>query len=233
MNVAPDEGGGFVPDRFIVDEVAQASAAGFASPSDSPPRDALRLHVQASAAQRSPAAGARRVRSIGAAWIVAAAIAVGLFMGRRGPAAPRPAPDAPHTQAMRETSAPAPADPATVSASAPASAAPSSPPVVPEPVVAIASAEASPAAAPRDAGASDGALAKRAAQRALERGKVAQAIDLGEHAVEVDPTDAESWLILGAAYLERGSFKEARRCFSSCLDQATHGPKNECAALRR
>jgi len=75
--------------------------------------------------------------------------------------------------------------------------------------------------------------AKRASQKALENGQLAQAITLGERSVELDPTDAEAWLILGAAYLQRGSFKDARRCFSSCVTDATHGARRECAALLR
>jgi cytochrome c-type biogenesis protein CcmH/NrfG len=49
----------------------------------------------------------------------------------------------------------------------------------------------------------------------------------------LDATDAEGWLILGAAYLQRGSFKDARRCFASCAKEATHGPRGECSALLR
>jgi Flp pilus assembly protein TadD len=74
---------------------------------------------------------------------------------------------------------------------------------------------------------------KEAAQAALEHGKVPLAIELGERSVSLDPTDAEAWLVLGAAYLQRGASKDARRCFSSCVEQATHGGQRECAALLR
>jgi Flp pilus assembly protein TadD len=79
----------------------------------------------------------------------------------------------------------------------------------------------------------DGADLKHRAQQSLEKGKLAAALDLGQQAVEADPTDAESWLILGATYLQRGKYKEARRCFASCVDQATQGPVSECKALLR
>jgi Flp pilus assembly protein TadD len=75
--------------------------------------------------------------------------------------------------------------------------------------------------------------AKLASQRALDHGKAALAIQLGEHSVELDPTDADAWLVLGAAYLQRGAFRDARRCFSSCAQEATHGARAEGAALLR
>jgi cytochrome c-type biogenesis protein CcmH/NrfG len=75
--------------------------------------------------------------------------------------------------------------------------------------------------------------AKRAAQRALEMGRVAAAIESGETSVALDPSDGEAWLILGAAYLERGQASDARRCFRSCVAEARRGPKWECAAMLR
>jgi ChAPs (Chs5p-Arf1p-binding proteins) len=74
---------------------------------------------------------------------------------------------------------------------------------------------------------------KQGSQEALEKGKVALSIELGERAVELDPTDADSWLILGAAYMQRGDMKNARRCFSSCVNQATTGQEKECVAMLR
>ena len=50
---------------------------------------------------------------------------------------------------------------------------------------------------------------------------------------ELDPTDAEGWLILGAAYLQRAAPQDAKRCFASCVKEATRGPRGECAALLR
>jgi hypothetical protein len=44
---------------------------------------------------------------------------------------------------------------------------------------------------------------------------------------------AEAWLIVGAAYLQLGKVKDARRCFAGCVAEATHGDKKECAALLR
>ena len=39
--------------------------------------------------------------------------------------------------------------------------------------------------------------------------------------------------ILGAAYQQKGDWKDARRCYKSCLDEAVRGPKAECAAMLR
>jgi cytoskeletal protein RodZ len=77
----------------------------------------------------------------------------------------------------------------------------------------------------------EAAKAKRASQAALERGKIADAIESGERSVALDPTDAEAWLILGAAYQSKGDQKNARRSFKSCLDQSKRGPKWECAQM--
>jgi tetratricopeptide (TPR) repeat protein len=69
------------------------------------------------------------------------------------------------------------------------------------------------------------------AQLSLERGKLADAIDAGEQATALDPTDARSWLVLGGAYQDRGDMQKARRCYNSCVGHATRGPVNECRAL--
>jgi Flp pilus assembly protein TadD len=74
---------------------------------------------------------------------------------------------------------------------------------------------------------------KQAAQRALERSDPAEAITFAELSVALDPTDAETWLILGAAYQQRGRASDARRCFTTCAKTATRGPRAECAALLR
>ena len=75
--------------------------------------------------------------------------------------------------------------------------------------------------------------AKREALRALEHIHLAAAIDAGERSVALDPTDADAWLILGAAYQRRGKYREARRCFTTCAHQAKRGDRFECSALLR
>jgi Flp pilus assembly protein TadD len=59
------------------------------------------------------------------------------------------------------------------------------------------------------------------------------AIEQGERSVALDTADAETWLILGAAYMQRGKYAQARRCFSSCVQLAQRGARSECAALLR
>jgi tetratricopeptide (TPR) repeat protein len=120
------------------------------------------------------------------------------------PAPPAPAPD------------PAPAaDPPPAASAAPA---PESPP------------ETTPAPAADPVAARE---AKQEAQHAIDRGRVPEAIEAAERSVDLDPTDAEAWLILGAAYQSAGRYTKARHAFSSCKQEATRGPRSECAALLR
>jgi hypothetical protein len=74
---------------------------------------------------------------------------------------------------------------------------------------------------------------KKAAQRALDHRKLDDAIAAGTHSVALDPTDAEAWLVLGAAYLEKHDTASAQSAFTSCAKSATRGPKKECASLLR
>jgi hypothetical protein len=127
------------------------------------------------------------------------------------PVAPRVAPVAP--VAPVATGLPIAAAPAWVT-SPPAPAQPEAPPVV----------ESGPASALEERGAS---------RDALEHGKLALSIEAGERSVALDPTDAEAWLVLGAAYQERGQPGEARRCYKTCLVKATWGPRTECREMLR
>jgi tetratricopeptide (TPR) repeat protein len=73
--------------------------------------------------------------------------------------------------------------------------------------------------------------AREAARRALEAGDRAQAVAVARQAVELDPSDAEAWLVLGAALMESGRGAEARSTFGTCAKLATHGPVGECRAM--
>ncbi len=73
--------------------------------------------------------------------------------------------------------------------------------------------------------------AKSASRAALAAGQALQAIEAGERSLGLDPTDAETWLILAAGYDQRGGHAEARRCFEGCVQFATRGPRGECSAL--
>lgn len=74
---------------------------------------------------------------------------------------------------------------------------------------------------------------KTACRRALERGKLADAIEAGERSVALDPTDGEAWLLLGASYQEKGKGADARRCYRACAEQGKRGPVGECRAMLR
>jgi hypothetical protein len=74
---------------------------------------------------------------------------------------------------------------------------------------------------------------KADARRSLERGNVRAAIAAGERAVALDASDADAWLVLGAAYQELGNVTHARRCYALCAKSATRGPVAECRALLR
>lgn len=74
---------------------------------------------------------------------------------------------------------------------------------------------------------------KKDSRTFLERGKTAEAIEAGERAVALDATDGEAWLLLGAAYQEKGNLKDARRCYAACVKEGKRGPVGECSAMLR
>jgi hypothetical protein len=75
--------------------------------------------------------------------------------------------------------------------------------------------------------------AKKQSLHELELAHLAAATEAGERSVSLDPTDADAWRILGAAYQKRGAYADARRCFASCSKLATRGDRFECSALLR
>jgi hypothetical protein len=70
-----------------------------------------------------------------------------------------------------------------------------------------------------------------ASQAKLEVGAVRASIDLGEEAVLLDPTSARAWLVLGAAYQQRGDLRNAWRCYHACVDQGVGKDRAECASM--
>jgi tetratricopeptide (TPR) repeat protein len=138
----------------------------------------------------------------------------------------------PHKQASEPAQAPAPTQEAPQSAPPPAQEPAAAPTAAPAPA-ASASAESEPAAAPEELDPAQAAKEKNASRVALERGRLGAAIEAGERSVTLDPTDGEAWLILGAAYQEKGNAKDARRCYKACVEQSKRGPRNECAAMLR
>jgi hypothetical protein len=74
---------------------------------------------------------------------------------------------------------------------------------------------------------------KKASQAALERGRIAISIEAGESAVLLDPLDADAWLVLGAAYQQKGDLAQARRCYKACVQRGQRGNRSECLAMLR
>jgi Flp pilus assembly protein TadD len=93
----------------------------------------------------------------------------------------------------------------------------------------VASASAPPAAAEAPlAPAKTAAQEKRDCQVFLDRGSNGAAIAAGQRSVSLDASDGEAWLLLGAALQVTGRNGEAKRAYSSCVKQGTHGPIGDC-----
>ena len=104
-------------------------------------------------------------------------------------------------------------------------------PAAPAEVAPPAPAPAASADAPAQVSPVEARAAREDARRALDRGAVAAAIAAGTSSVELDPTDADAWLILGAAYQVAGKSAEARDAFASCRKLAKRGDVSECRAF--
>jgi tetratricopeptide (TPR) repeat protein len=198
----------------------------------------------------SPAVRERRARftkyvkwTVGASAIVCLAALANLARGQHGtenlggsqaaeisqspmPApAPPPAPEPTPVQAAAPTPPPVPDTQAAAPAPAPTDTTPPAP-----------AAATTAAAAPATEITPDPAAAKEeklAAKKALERGDMKGAIEAGERSVALDPTDGDAWLLLGAAYQEKGKGADARRAFTGCVKQGKRGAISECAAMLR
>ncbi len=114
-----------------------------------------------------------------------------------------------------------------------ASAAPSATPAASASAAPVASASAAPVASASGAPGEDVPPRElvRRAQQALERGRAAQAIELALRATEADPTSADAWLTLGAAYDTQGQSGKARAAYRACLDRGKGGARSECRAM--
>jgi hypothetical protein len=153
---------------------------------------------------RAPEAEARA----DVAQVAATQVAAALAAQPAAPAEPTPPVAAPPAEKPSE---PAPAAPAAVSPAAPA---------------------AGTAATPEPTG-KTALQEKNDARKALERGKLGEAIEAGERSIALDPTDADAYLLTGAAYLEKGKNADARRIFQACVKEAKKGPRGECGAMLR
>jgi tetratricopeptide (TPR) repeat protein len=73
---------------------------------------------------------------------------------------------------------------------------------------------------------------KQDCQALLGQRAFGKAVEAGERAVGIDPTDGEAWLLLGRAYRSLGREADARRSFDACLKQAQREPLlDECKEM--
>jgi hypothetical protein len=74
---------------------------------------------------------------------------------------------------------------------------------------------------------------KLEARRLLASGKLKEAVSAARTALAADPTDAETYLLLGAALQDTGHWDESVIVFGSCMQNAKRGPLGDCRALSR
>ncbi|MEA2752463.1 MAG: hypothetical protein QOI41_6606 [Myxococcales bacterium] len=167
------------------------------------------------------AAARRRAFSRHVLGVVALAVVVCIAAFVRSATGAPSSVSAPVATALAKSTPPPPETVAT-KAEAPAAVASAEAPAPAPTVAPDAPTEISPAAA---------RVAREDARRLLEGGAAAAAAAAGIHSVELDPTDAEAWLILGAAYQLAGNGTEARNAFRSCSKLAKRGNVGECRAF--
>jgi hypothetical protein len=145
----------------------------------------------------------------------------------------------------RSTSTPTPPPPAAPPPAAPSPPPPAAPrvttrqpdvatPPAPRPAPApppVAQPAPQPTPAPDAKPAAGTGNATRDAQRALDRGDTARAVELARQATSADPTNAEAWLTLGAAYEASGRASLARSAYQSCATRGKGERVGECRAL--
>lgn len=72
---------------------------------------------------------------------------------------------------------------------------------------------------------------KMDARRLLAAGKLKEAVTAARAALAAEPTDAETYLLLGAALQDTGRWEESMIVFASCVQNAKRGPLGDCRAL--
>ncbi len=114
-----------------------------------------------------------------------------------------------------------------------ASAAPPAAPAASASAVAAAEVPAEPASAPPEVPTKTALEEREAARRLLERNKLADAIEAALRSTSIDPTDADAWLLLGAAYQASGKSADARAAYGTCAKEAKKGSVRECQLMLR
>jgi hypothetical protein len=134
--------------------------------------------------------------------------------------------EVPAPVAMAPTAAPLPEPVASVAPAPPAPVGVAS--AVPPPPVDV---PPEPSAATPDVPTKSALEEKTDARHALERGKFADAIQAALRSTALDPTDADAWLLLGAAYQESGKGADARAAYATCAKEAKKGEVRECQLM--
>ena len=217
---------------FFAEGEAAANDPGHTHAHDDEP--ALPVHSIFAAERRNSL-----VKYVGIALAISTVLCVlALIHAAMAPSTPHEAAVATSTAAATPTALP---PPSSITPIPPVSAAASIAPPPAAPASAAASAAAPPAdsaaaavasAAP-EVPAKSAAQEKADAQKALERGKNKDAVDAASRSVALDPTDADAWLILGAANMELGKTADARAAFGACVKQSTKGQIGECRSMMR
>lgn len=103
-----------------------------------------------------------------------------------------------------------------------------------EPVVKAAEPVAAPVEETKPAVTGDVKEEKAKVKAALDKNKLADAIEAGQRAVTIDETDSEAWLLLGAAYQAKGELKQAQVAYKSCMEKGTKDKfQRECRLFVR
>ncbi|HEY2517286.1 MAG TPA: hypothetical protein VGI39_40715 [Polyangiaceae bacterium] len=180
-----------------------------------------------------PTAPPERVKAMQRWVTITVVVCAGLLLiaiGRLTVSSSRPA-VAPAPTAVAEV--PQAAAPPTVAAAAvPIPPPPPASPIPPVPDPAASAPVASASAAPAEPG-KTAEEERKDAQHSLEHGKAKDAVEAALRSVQLDPTDASAWLLLGASYLELGKGADARAAFTSCTKEAKKGPVVECRSMLR
>ena len=134
--------------------------------------------------------------------------------------APEPvAPEPPRTTASASTAPPAPGSARPPAASeAPGSGSSALPPI---PL----------GEAPLDVPQLRGSSLVAQANRALSGGATARGLELARKATTANPSDANAWLTLGAAYTAAGNAPAAHDAYRSCISQARTASVSECRVM--
>jgi hypothetical protein len=77
----------------------------------------------------------------------------------------------------------------------------------------------------------DARAARRAAVVALEARRVDEAVAAATAATVLDATDGEAWLLLGAAFQDRGKLSDAIDAYRKCRLHGRSDPRGECGAM--